>query len=60
MQCLGLAHSGSNCSYNKKLAITTVLINFSKVYVHIAYLALTTVAFKQTSKTNGKLVIFVV
>ena len=54
----GLA-SGSNRSYNKTLAITTVLINPSKVYVHIAYLALRMFAVKQTNKTDGKFVIFV-
>ncbi len=55
----GLA-SGSNCSYNEPPAITTVLTNPSKVYVHIAYLALRTRAIKQIGKTDDKFVISVV
>ncbi len=48
----GLA-SGSNRSHWKKHAIINVLINRCKVYVHIAYLALRTLAVK-----HGKFVIF--
>jgi len=41
-------------------AITTVLISPSKAYVHIAYLALRTLAVKQTGTTDGKFVMIVV